>query len=139
MVTEENITNCRPNNKFLRFFYIFIIFASGIAIGAGGAIMLIKQRVIWVGISHPHRDANDITKQITEKYGLTPQQTTQVQVIVTNAFLKRKSNDEAQDKQRDADVQTLIADMKTVLTPQQFEQWNKDFQAMRDRHKKPKN
>jgi hypothetical protein len=134
MVTEENISKCCPNNKFMRFFCIFIIFASGLAIGAGGTIMLIKQRVIWV--SRPHRDANDITKQITEKYGLNPQQTTQVQVIITNAFLKRKSYDDAQDKQRDADIQAVIADMKTVLTPQQFEQWNKDFQAIRDKHKK---
>ena len=101
--------------------------------------MLIKQRVIWVGAGRPHKDANDITKEITEKYGLNPQQTTQVQGIVTNAFLKRKANNEAEDKQHDADVQTLIADMKLVLTPQQFEQWNKDFQAMRDKHKKPKN
>jgi hypothetical protein len=99
--------------------------------------MLIKQRVIWV--SRPHKDANDITKEITEKYGLNPQQTAQVQAITTNAFMKMKANNEAQDKQREADIQTLIADMKTVLTPQQFEQWNKDFQAMRDKHKKPKN
>ena len=139
MVTEENIAKCCPNNKFLKCFCILIIFASGLAIGAGGTIMLIKQRVIWVGGGHPHRDANDITKEITEKYGLNSQQSAQVQGIITNAFLKRKSNDEAQDKQRDADVQNIIADMKTVLTPQQFEQWNKDFQAMRDKHKKPKN
>ena len=139
MVTEENVSKCRPNNKFLRFFCIFIILVSGIAIGAGGTIMLIKQRVIWIGVGHPHKDANDITKEITEKYGLNPQQTTQVKGIITNTFLQRKSYDEAQDKQRDADIQTLIADMKTVLTPQQFEQWNKDFQVMRDKHKKPKN
>ena len=137
MVIEENISKCRPCNKFLRFFCIFIIFASGIVIGAGGTIMLIKQRVIWV--SRPHKDANDITKEITEKYGLNPQQTAQVQAITTNAFMKMKANNEAQDKQREADIQTLIADMKTVFTPQQFEQWNKDFQAMRDKHKKPKN
>jgi hypothetical protein len=139
MVTEENISKCRPNNKFLRCFCILIILLSGIAIGAGGTIMLIKQRVIWVGGSRPHKDANDITKEITEKYGLNPQQTAQVQVITTNAFMKMKANNAAQDKQHEADIQTLIADMKTVLTPQQFEQWNKDFQAMRDKHKKPKN
>jgi hypothetical protein len=76
---------------------------------------------------------------MSEKYGLNPQQTTQVQAITTNAFLKRKANNEAEDKRHEADIQTLIADMKTVLTPQQFEQWNKDFQAFRDKHKKPKN
>jgi hypothetical protein len=138
MVTEENIAKCRPYNKFLRCLCSLIILLSGIAIGAGGTIMLIKERVIWVGGSHPHKDANDITKEITEKYGLNPQQSTQVQGIITNAFLKRKANNEAEDKQHEADIQAVIADMKTVLTPQQFEQWNKDFQAMRDKHKKPK-
>ncbi|MGD0784537.1 MAG: hypothetical protein ABR969_01850 [Sedimentisphaerales bacterium] len=139
MVTEENISKYRNNKAFLHFLLSFIILASGIAIGAGGTIMLVKQRVIWIGVSHPHKDANDITKEMSEKYGLNPQQTTQVQAITTNAFLKRKANNEAEDKRHEADIQTLIADMKTVLTPQQFEQWNKDFQAFRDKHKKPKN
>jgi hypothetical protein len=136
MVTEENISKCRPYNKFLRCFCILIILASGIAIGAGGTIMLMKQRIIWKG--HPHKDANDLTKDITEKYGLNPQQSTQVQGIIINAFQRKKLADAEEDIKREARMQTMIMEMNSVLTPQQFEQWSKDFQAFRDKHKKPK-
>jgi hypothetical protein len=127
----------RNNKVFQHLLLGLIILVSGVIIGAGGTVLLVKQRVI--GISRPHKDANEITKIITEKYDLTPQQTTQVRELITNAFLKRKSYDDEENAKREADVQTLIADMKVVLTPQQFEQWNKDFLAMREKHKKTKN
>ncbi len=136
MVTEENIIK---NYRLKKILLWLIIFISGIAIGAGGTIMLIKQRVIWIGVSHPHKDANDIAKEISEKYDLNSQQTTQVGQIINKAFQQKKIYDAEEDKRHEADIQTLIADMNSVLTGQQFERWNKDFQAMRDKHKKPKN
>jgi hypothetical protein len=136
-MVEENIARYRNNKVFLHFLLSFVIFASGIVIGVGGTIILVKQRVI--GIDRPHKDANDITKMITERYALTPQQIPQVQALITNAFAKRKSYDDEENAKREADVQVLIADMKVVLTPEQFEQWNKDFLAMREKHKKTKN
>jgi hypothetical protein len=30
----------------------------------------------------------------------------------------------------------MIAEINDVLTPQQFERWNKDFQIMREKYKK---
>ena len=70
---------------------------------------------------------------------MNSQQTTQVGQIINKAFQQKKIYDAEEDKRHEADIQTLIADMNSVLTGQQFERWNKDFQAMRDKHKKPKN
>jgi glycine/serine hydroxymethyltransferase len=113
-----------------------VILASGIAIGAGGAILLAKNNIIWV--SHKHKDAAGITKEISTKYGLNQQQTKQVGEIINKAFEQRKLYDEEMDQKRDADAQILIADMKEVLTPEQFDRWNKDFQTMREKYKSRK-
>jgi hypothetical protein len=132
--TEEKLLkHYRHKQMFLRIVSAAVILASGIIIGAGGTILLVKQRVIWVG--HKHKDAADITKEISEKYGLNQQQTKQVEQIIAKAFKKKKSYDEEIDQKRDADTQIIIAEMNDVLTPAQFELWNKDFQAMREKAK----
>jgi exosome complex RNA-binding protein Rrp4 len=113
-----------------------IVLISGIAIGAGGTILLAKNGVLW--ISHKHRDAAAITKKISEKYGLNQQQTQQVGEIISKAFEQRKSDDEEMDQKRDAYAETVVAQMKEVLTPEQFERWNKDFQTMREKFKNRK-
>ncbi len=137
MVTEENIIVNRYRHKKMLLWLLcgVIILTSGVIIGAGGTILLVKQRVIW--ISRPHKDANEIAQEITEKYGLNPQQTQQVGQLINKAFQQKKLYDEEEKKKREADIQIMIADMNQILTPQQFERWNKDFQAFREKHKKP--
>jgi len=130
------VTEIIQRNKLLvRMLCGLIILASGTAIGAGTTIMLVKHHVMW--ISKPHKDANEITEMISKKYGLNPQQTQQVQQIIDKAFQQRKQSDEEEDKRREAGIQTIIAEMNDVLTPEQFERWNKDFQVFREKHKKP--
>ncbi|MGA2914432.1 MAG: hypothetical protein ABSE89_00170 [Sedimentisphaerales bacterium] len=119
---------------FLRIITAAIILISGILIGAGGTILLAKNNIIW--ISHKHKDPAGITKEITEKYGLTQQQTKRVEEIINKAFEQRKSDDEEMDKKHDIYFQIVIAEMKEVLTPEQFERWNTDFQTMREKFKK---
>jgi transcriptional regulator of heat shock response len=133
--TEENIVkHYRHKQVLLRIICAVIILISGIAIGAGGTILLAKHRVIWIG--HPHKkDAAAITKKISTKYGLTQEQTKQVEQILNKAFQQRELHNKEMDKKRDADTQIIIAEMNDVLTPAQFERWNKDFQAMREKFK----
>jgi hypothetical protein len=134
MNAEENIVkHYRHKQALLRIICAVIILISGIVIGAGGTILLVKHRVIWIG--HPHKNAADITKEISQKYGLTQQQTKQVEGILNKTFQQRELYDEEMDKKRDADTQIMIAEMNNVLTPAQFERWNKDFQTMREKFK----
>ena len=87
--TEENIVkHYRHKQMLLRIICAVIILASGIVIGAGGTILLVKHRVIWIG--HQHKNAADITKEISEKYGLNQQQTKQVEQIINKAFRAEK-------------------------------------------------
>jgi len=96
-------------------------------------MLLIKHRIIWIG--HPHKDAAVIAKRIGEKYELNQHQITAVEAIFEGAFQRKQLQREEMRKKRDAEAQILIAEMKDILTPRQFERWDKDFQAMKDRYK----
>ena len=124
------------NKRLIKILCGLIILASGIVIGSGATILMVKHRVIWV--SKSHKDANEITNKITTKYALTPQQAEQIKQIINKAFAQKKMYDDAQDKQRDEYSKIFIAEMNSVMTPEQFERWNTDFQAMRDKFKKRK-
>jgi hypothetical protein len=135
-MVEETTKLCpfQQNKLFAKILCGLVIFISGIIIGGGATVMMVKHRVIWV--DKTHRDANQIAKMITEKYGLNPEQSQQVQQIMAKAFAQKKSFDDMQDKQRDDYAQVFITEMNSVMTPEQFAAWNKDFQEMRGKFKK---
>lgn len=134
MVEENNIAKQCIVRKSILWLICLIVLVSGIAIGTGVTIILVKQRILR--ISKPHKDANDITTIMTKKYGLNQVQSQQVNQILSKVFQQRKLDDEEQDKKRDIYAQSIISDMNSVLTPAQFEKWNKDFQEMRAKFKK---
>jgi hypothetical protein len=137
MVEENTACIFRQNNKMLtKLLCAVVILASGIIIGSGATIMMVKHRVIWV--DKAHMDANDITNKIAEKYTLTPEQIEGVRGIMNRAFEHRKANDQWMDKQRDEYAQVIIAEMNSVMTPEQYARWNKDFLEMRETFKKHK-
>jgi hypothetical protein len=134
MVTQENIVKSYRTKKMLLWLLCcVIIFASGIVIGAGTAILLVKHRVIW--LSHRPENAAVEAKEMAARYGLNPQQTTQVEAIFTRALERRQLRREENNNKRDEDVQIITAEMQETLTPQQFERWNKHFQEMRENYK----
>ncbi|MFA5292112.1 MAG: hypothetical protein WC496_03665 [Phycisphaerae bacterium] len=136
MVTEENNIAKSYRSKKITIFFLWglVILVSGIIIGAGATVLMVKQRIIW--INKPSKDANEITQMISEKYGLSEQQTQQVQQVFDKAFQKRKQYVQEQDQRRETDTQTMITEMNSILTPEQFEKWNKDFQIMQEKFKK---
>jgi len=112
-----------------------VILISGIVIGVGGTILLVRHRVIWVG--HPHKDATAIAKDISKKYGLNEQQAKQVEDIFNRAFEQKRLQWEEREKQHEQEAQLLIAEMNDVLNREQFDRWNRDFQELREKFKKP--
>lgn len=135
MVVEENISkNPTCNKLWIRLLCAFIILVSGLAIGAGGTILMVKHRVIW--ISRTSKDANDITEKVARKYDLSSEQVERVRTIITNSFEQRRLDDEALTAKRNEYAKQIVSEMNSVLTPEQFEKWNKDFQEMRDRYKR---
>ena len=136
MVTEDNpVKHYRHKQITLWIICAIVILASGIAIGTGGTMLLVKHRVIWIG--RPHKDAAAIAKEISKKYDLNEQQAKQVEDIFNRAFEQKQLHREERDKQREQETQLLIAEMNDVLNREQFERWNRDFQELRGKFKKP--
>ena len=137
MVTniEENfLKHYRHKRIMLWIVCAGIILTSGIVIGAGTTILLVKHRVIW--ISHKTEDAAEEAREMREKYGLNQQQTKQIEEVFNRAFERKQIRQEETNKKRDQEAQIMIAEINDVLTPQQFGRWNKDFQIMREKYKK---
>jgi len=111
-----------------------VIFASGIIVGAGGTILLVRHKVLW--IHHYHKEAASIALQIKARYNLTEQQTKKVEDVFTRAFESRKAVRSQLQTKFDAEREKLVSEMKAVLTPQQFEKWHIDFQKRLEQYKK---
>jgi len=114
-----------------------VIFASGIIVGVGGTILLVRHRVLW--IHHYHKEAVSIARQIKARYNLTEQQAKKVEDVFARAFENRKAVRRQLQTKFDAEREKLVSEMKAVLTPQQFEKWHIDFQKRVERYKKRRN
>ncbi|MEN6386883.1 MAG: hypothetical protein ABFD79_17015 [Phycisphaerales bacterium] len=137
-MVEETTNMCylQKNKVMAKLVCGLVILLSGIIIGSGATVLMVKHRVIWV--SKVSKDANDIADKIARKYVLTDEQHKQVQQIMLKAFAEKKLFDQQQEKQRNDYAKVFIAEMNSVMTPEQFAKWNKDFMEMREKFKKRK-
>lgn len=111
-----------------------VILLSGIAIGVGTTILLAQNKFIMIG--RPHKSSEQITQRIAERYDLTSQQTAQVRTLLNEMFEKEKSRRDEMDAKREADAEVMIAQMKVILTDEQFAMWNENFAKLREKFKK---
>jgi hypothetical protein len=121
-----------------------VILVSGIAIGGGGTILALKDRIIprpiqeaSAGGAVPMQDPNELGRhagRIVERwqvdYGLSEEQTqrarqTLASEFATTAELHRKFQT-AERTQREKFAQAI----KEILTPEQYERWDGDFRRM---------
>jgi len=112
-----------------------IILISGIIVGSGGTVALLKDRVVWIH-HHPKMEAADIAKEIGSQYGLTNEQTQKVEQIFRDMIQDRTAVHQEFEAKMEAEHQQLVTEMKAVLLPEQFERWHKDFEAKQEQHKK---
>lgn len=119
-----------------------VILVSGMAIGVGGTLVVLKDRIIWrfpprrPDRPDPNRIAGMIADDWTEKYGLTEQQTEKVKALFTAEFQTRRTRvEKMMEADRDAREQFAQA-MKEILTPEQFERWEQDFRERGEHYRR---
>jgi len=113
-----------------------VILASGIGIGAGGAVLMLKDRIVWTFPSPPpDRDDRrsrppDFVEMLKVKYSLSDEQVQKVKDL----FAKHLDTARERRKQVEAIEQTerekLVEDMRPILNPDQFVRWSADYQKM---------
>ena len=106
-----------------------IIFISGIVVGSGGAIAILKNMGILQPPRPPHIPASEIAKEIGADYDLTKNQILEVERIFEKAGLYLESLRQEFDDNMELRKQQLIAEMKTVMPPEKFEKWRDDMNA----------
>jgi len=147
MVEDQKIIvkQCSRKQVIIMVVCAAVIFLSGIAIGIGTTVLLAQNRFIKIAPSH--MTAESLTKKISKKYDLNSQQTAQVQTLLSDMFAKGKLNRDEMDAKgklnrdemdarRDADAEIMIAQMKLILTDEQFAKWNENFTKLRAKFKK---
>lgn len=119
-----------------------VILVSGMAIGVGGTLVVLKDRFIWrfpprrPERPDPNRIAGMITGDWTEKYDLTEEQTQKVKELFATEFQTRRARVEKMMEADRADREQFAQAMKEILTPEQFERWEHDFRERGERYRR---
>ncbi len=106
-----------------------VILACGIVIGSGAAVLHFKDNIV------PDRrpPLGDIVWDIRARYGLTEEQTEKVEAALGDSRERMNTLFEGFREKMDAEFQQLSSAMKDILTPEQFERWERDFKSRRGR------
>jgi len=107
-----------------------LILASGIGIGFGVAML-------WRGTQrHLPPKADEIARQLGQKYALTNEQVSAVEKIFRVRHLEMGELREKMHEQRKAQIEKLKREIKEVLTAEQYVRWNKDFEEHHKRRRR---
>jgi hypothetical protein len=120
-----------------------VILVSGIAIGAGGTILALKDRIIppfrerTSSGKTPGQDPNEggrrsdwIAKRWQEDYGLSDEQARQVRETLAKEFQATDKLWADFRKAEETQRQKFALAMKGILTAEQFTKWEADFNRM---------
>lgn len=114
-----------------------MILASGVAIGAGGTILLLKDRIIWrTGPPAGRPNPSSIVEDWKAKYDLTDEQVERLKGIFTQRFEARRLRVEAMMKDDQAERERFAKAVKEILSPQQYEKWEHDFKERAEHFRK---
>ena len=113
-----------------------VILASGIGIGAGGTILVLKDRIVWHLPSHfmdrsrGLRPDGNIVEMLRTQYGLSDEQVEKVKTLFATRLEATRARWKELNTAEQAEREELVQDMKGILTPDQFEKWHADFIRM---------
>jgi len=111
-----------------------VILASGIGIGTGGTILALKDRIVWQDPPPPPDRGGErgprppnVVEEWKTKYSLPDEQAQKVKALFDARFEAGRLRWEQLRKIEADEREQLVADMKGILTPEQFEPWHADY------------
>jgi hypothetical protein len=107
-----------------------VIVVAGAALGAGATILVLKGR-LSPPPSPGERTAEVIAADLRHRYALTDEQAGKVKEIMARRMAALETIRREAHQQMIAEHEKLRAEMKAVLTPQQFGQWAARFESLR--------
>ena len=111
-----------------------VILVSGIGIGAGGTILALQDRIVWQPPPRPTDRGGErgprppnVVEEWKTKYSLPDEQAQKVKALFDARFEAGRLRWEQLRKIEADEREQLVADMKGILTPEQFEPWHADY------------
>jgi hypothetical protein len=108
-----------------------VILASGIGIGAGGAVLALKNRIVTgvrlMPVGPPGPEPNAIVAHWKGAYGLSDKQALQVTDILTKQFTDLRDIRQKLFQAEQAARDKSTASMKKTLSPEQYTKWDQDM------------
>jgi len=139
MVGETAESNPSPGRKrmsqrrkqvYMQIIVGLVILFCGLVIGAGGAIMQLKNKMVPMG---PRPPLDAIVEDIQSRYDLTPEQTKKVEDVFGTQRKTMQTLFDQFGQKIDAEFQKLNVAMKEILSPEQYARWEQDFRSRRER------
>lgn len=118
----------RRKQIYLQIIVGIIILSCGIVIGSGATLLHLKDRMIMRG---PRPPLPDIITDIQSRYGLTQEQVEKVEDILGKGRETMRTLFEESRQKVEAEFQKISSEMKEILSPEQYEQWENDFKSRR--------
>jgi len=115
---------------FVQILAATVILACGIVIGAGGALLRLKENIVPNRVPPP----GDVVEDMRARYDLTEEQAEKVKTALKESWERMRTIFQENREKMDAEFKNLSADMKQILTPDQFTKWESDIKARR-RHR----
>ncbi|HUT29540.1 MAG TPA: hypothetical protein VMX13_07105 [Sedimentisphaerales bacterium] len=111
-----------------------VIFLSGVIAGSTGTVVYLKNK----GILRPPRPhyritASEIAAEIGSDYDLSDSQIKQVEQIFEKAGQSLETLRQEFEEKMETGKRQIRTEMKQVLSPEQFERWQQDFNARHGR------
>jgi hypothetical protein len=137
-MVNESTTSIPPSGKkrlsvpkkqiYLQMIVGAIILFCGIVIGSGATLLHLKDKMIMRG---PRPPLPAIVEDIQSRYNLTEEQVIKVEEILGKGRETMRSLFEESRKKIEAEFQKISTEMKEILSPEQYEQWENDFRSRR--------
>lgn len=118
----------RSKQIYLQIVVGIIILACGIVIGSGATFLQLKDRMMIPG---PRPPLPDIVVDMQSRYDLTPEQTEKVEEILGKGRETMRTLFEESRQKIEAEFKKISLEMKEILSPEQYEQWEHDFKSRR--------
>jgi hypothetical protein len=123
-VDDVKKTPLRPKQKWTMGLLGIIILASGFVLGASTTFFVLQDKVVTRPGPKPRPDRG---KEFAEKYHLSPEQQEKVDALFESQHKLFKDMYEDSAAIMKTNREEMVAEMKTILTPEQFQRWEKEF------------
>ena len=120
-----------PRRRWTRLLLALLIFLSGVGVGVGGALIVVRHRVLHA-IHHPDEMPALLAARLRHRLRLSTEQVQRVETIFTQRQHALQEVRRRAQPEVEAELERVEQQVAEVLDEQQRQAWHRQFQQLRD-------